>query len=184
MILFIQNNFIYSALCGNLCITPSTWHCFIVVVMIIIYYQTNKVTGISKILIEITWKDFLFTFFLYFLSFFLFFFLPLDCLLSFFPQLFPFGDLYFGVQLFVAATGIGVFPEKNIIECEKENWGKKGRRQSGGRKKKRIKERKEERKKEREKENTKRKYKKKINKKSFQVISIKILEIPHILFVW
>ena len=100
----------------------------------------------------------------------------LNC--DFGAKLFPFGDLYFGVQLFVAATGTSVLPEKKIIECEKKIEERREEdSQEGERKKERKKERKEGRKKER-------KYKNKVNKKSFQVISIKILEIPVTLFVW
>ena len=66
----------------------------------------------------------------------------LNC--DFGEKLFPFGDLYFGVQLFVVATVIGVFPEKNIIECEKKIEERREEDSQEG-----------ERKKERKKENTK-----------------------------
>ena len=96
----------------------------------------------------------------------------LNC--DFGAKLFPFGDLYFGVQLFIVATGIGVFPDKNKMSARRKL------RKEGKTTVKREKEKKKERKEGRKKE---RKYKKKVNKKSFQVISIKILEILVILFV-
>ena len=68
----------------------------------------------------------------------------LNC--DFGAKLFPFGDLYFGVQLFVVVTGTSVFPEKNIIECEKKIEERREEDSQEG-----------ERKKERKKENTKRK---------------------------
>ena len=74
----------------------------------------------------------------------------LNC--DFGAKLFPFGDLYFGVQLFVVATVIGVFPEKKIIECEKKI---EERREDDSREGERKKERKKGRKKERKKERKK-----------------------------
>ena len=74
----------------------------------------------------------------------------LNC--DFGAKLFPFGDLYFGVQLFVVATVIGVLPEKNIIECDKKI---EGRREDDSREGERKKERKKGRKKERKKERKK-----------------------------
>ena len=66
----------------------------------------------------------------------------LNC--DFGAKLFPFGDLYFGVQLFVVVTGTSVFPEKNIIECDKKI---EERRKEGKKTVKREKEKKKERKK-------------------------------------
>ena len=70
----------------------------------------------------------------------------LNC--DFGAKLFPFGDLYFGVQLFVAATGIGVFPEKNVMSARKKlrKEGKKTVKREKEKKKERKKGRKEERK--------------------------------------
>ena len=78
----------------------------------------------------------------------------LNC--DFGAKLFPFGDLYFGVQLFVAATGIGVFPEKNVMSARKK-LRKEGKKTVKREKEKKKERKKKERKKGRKKEKTKRK---------------------------